>query len=172
MAEKGLEWHTSSSGQRQKTERRGVMQGEVWREVEDGRISKAAEFGEQWAWMEAFTTQHFTFEAIKEGLIRDCVSIRSVHVNGDKSKILHTNCVGKGHHCFYFIRGDWLHWPRTVQVETRQSLERERRKAKEKGTAVRRLVASTLSKRIWHLKIRSAYYQCLTQEVTGNYGQT
>lgn len=95
-----------------------------------------------------------------------------IYINGDKSKILHTNCVGKGHHCFYFIRGDWLHWPRTVQVETRQSLERERRKAKEKGTAVRRLVASTLSKRIWHLKIRSAYYQCLTQEVTGNYGQT
>lgn len=79
MAEKGLEWHTSSSGQRQKTERRSVMKGEVWREVEDGRISKAAEFGEQGAWMEAFTTQHFTFEAIKEGLIQDCISFRSVH---------------------------------------------------------------------------------------------
>lgn len=29
--------------------------------------------------MEAFTTQHFTFEAIKEGLIQDCVSFRSVY---------------------------------------------------------------------------------------------
>lgn len=29
--------------------------------------------------MEAFATQHFTFEAIKEGLIQDCVSFRSVY---------------------------------------------------------------------------------------------
>lgn len=184
MAEKGLEWHTSSSGQRQKTERRGVMQGEVWREVEDGRISKAAEFGEQGAWMKAFTTQHFTFEAIKEGLIQDCVSLRSVSdtlpspANLNQRRLIEDPafklCRKKAPLLLFYPGRSVALTKDCTSGDTAKSWqgEKESRTGTEKGTAVRRLVASTLSKRIWHLKIRSAYYQCLTQEVTGNCGQT